>query len=120
MEYFNIEPTQASDILFFPCPIHSGDNPTGLTIFLEEKYGFVGNWKCWTNGCHEQYGSSIIGFLKALLKKSYKDTEKWVHQFLNLTPDKLIPPNEGQRTFNRLTNILLPPAERRKNWQGRK
>jgi 5S rRNA maturation endonuclease (ribonuclease M5) len=50
------------DNIFMPCPIHGGDNPNGLSISLAHK-----NWRCWTHNCHEDHGSDIFSFIRAIL-----------------------------------------------------
>lgn len=50
------------DNIFMPCPIHGGDNPNGLSISLTHK-----NWRCWTRNCHEDHGSDIFSFIRAVL-----------------------------------------------------
>lgn len=47
------------------CPIHSGDNPTALTIYTEnEPYG---HWQCNTKGCHKHFTRNAIGFVHGVL-----------------------------------------------------
>jgi 5S rRNA maturation endonuclease (ribonuclease M5) len=48
--------------VFMQCPIHGGDNPSGLSISLIHK-----NWRCWTHNCHETFGSDIFGFVRGCL-----------------------------------------------------
>lgn len=62
------------------CPVHGGDNKNGCTIFADEKLC----WKCWTHGCHEEYGSHLPGFVRGVLSKktnkntSYEDVKKFL------------------------------------------
>ncbi len=47
------------------CPIHGGDNPTGLTIYTnDEPYG---SWQCNTKGCHRYFIRTAIGFVHGIL-----------------------------------------------------
>lgn len=69
----------------FPCPIHCGDNPEGCCIFTEgdEK---VGNWVCWTHGCHEE-NNSLLEFIRLNLstthEASFSETIAWCIKLLN-------------------------------------
>ena len=50
-----------------PCPIHGGDNPTGLSVtFLNGKQ----HWKCWTRGCGS---GDVVDFVMAWQGKDFKD-----------------------------------------------
>ena len=64
---FSIEYYNNGDYISLPCPIHGGDNPNGCSILLRD----IGNWTCFTQNCHEEYDSSIIGFIEALLSTQY-------------------------------------------------
>lgn len=72
LSMMHIEYEQRGDKYFFPCPIHDGDNRTGATIFAHDHP----NWKCWTNCCHEEHGSSLYSFVKAYLSKTKKRVTK--------------------------------------------
>ncbi len=76
------------DIIFMPCPVHGGDNPTGCTLFLNEN-DYLG-WKCWTHDCEEIYNRSIFGFVRGVLsarsnqKVSSTVAKKWIADFLGM------------------------------------
>lgn len=61
------------------CPIHDSKKIGNATIKLEH-----GMFKCWSGGCHEEYGSTVFGFIKGCLSigKSEKATNKDVINFL--------------------------------------
>jgi|JI10StandDraft_1071094.scaffolds.fasta_scaffold10620_6 hypothetical protein len=60
-EYFDIETQSFRNYRSTCCPIHLGDNPTGLTIYPEnEPYGY---WQCNTNYCHKHFPRNLIGFI---------------------------------------------------------
>lgn len=61
------------------CPIHGSQKMGNATIKLD--YGI---FKCWSGGCHEEYGSTIYGFIKGCLSigKSEKATDMDVIKFL--------------------------------------
>ena len=67
LDSFTIVHTIYDRHISMACPIHGGDNPTGLSILLED----IGNWQCFTHNCHEKYDSSILGFIEALLSVQY-------------------------------------------------
>ena len=65
LDRLHIDYTFSKNRYFFSCPVHGGDNPTGCTIFSDDNLC----WKCWTGGCHDQYGSGIFGFVRGALTK---------------------------------------------------
>jgi len=70
-DYFSLDYTNSTRTISFPCPIHGGDSEFGSSILKRD----IGNWKCYTAQCHEQYGTSngasIIQFAQALLTSQY-------------------------------------------------
>ena len=74
MNKFNLEYQVNNNNLFMPCPIHGGDNPNGLSISLQHK-----NWRCWTHGCHEEFGSDIFGFIRGYRQDpTFSDTLRFI------------------------------------------
>lgn len=73
-EYFDLPYTDGLRTISFPCPVHGGEREFGSSILKRD----VGNWKCYTAQCHEQYGTSggasIIQFTQALLTTQYNKT----------------------------------------------
>lgn len=65
LERLGIQYSFSKNRYFFSCPVHGGDNKSGCTIFSDEKLC----WKCWTHGCHEEYGSGIFGFIRGVLSR---------------------------------------------------
>lgn len=67
LDHFNIQYEDHGNRVMFKCPIHGGDSDTNSSIM---KRG-IGNWKCFSEQCHDQYGSSngagIIHFIQAML-----------------------------------------------------
>lgn len=55
------------------CPIHGGDNKNGFSYKSAIK-----TWKCWTNRCHEKYGSDIFGLIQCLKQTNVIDTIEYV------------------------------------------
>ena len=50
------------------CPIHGGDNPTGLNFY---PYGYKVNgfWRCNTHHCEESFVKNGIGLIRAILSR---------------------------------------------------
>lgn len=86
-DHFDLPYTDSSNTISFPCPIHGGDNEFGSSILKED----IGNWQCYTQGCHEEHGTSILQFIQALLsvmnnkKHSFYDAIKWSANFVGET-----------------------------------
>ena len=60
-EYLDIEMLTFRNYRSGVCPIHCGDNITGLTIYPEnEPFGY---WQCNTNYCHKHFPRNMIGFI---------------------------------------------------------
>jgi 5S rRNA maturation endonuclease (ribonuclease M5) len=70
-----------------PCPIHGGDNETGVSILTSRK-----TWACWTHNCHEKYGRTIFGFVQGILstrlnkEASFKDALKYITNLYKINP----------------------------------
>ncbi len=80
LEIFGVETREYSNRFSGTCPIHKGDNQTAFTVYKE-----TGAWKCFTHGCHEKYGSGLVGLVMGLLASKnlpsqYKDACKVMHQ----------------------------------------
>lgn len=66
LDRLDIEYVEYPNRYSFPCPVHNGDNPEGCSIFTDGE-DVVGNWKCWTGSCEEDYVQNIFGFIRACL-----------------------------------------------------
>jgi len=66
LSHFQIEPTEYTEKICFPCPVHGGDNLGGCTIYLDGDNG-GGNWSCWTRNCHEEYKNNLFGLIRGIL-----------------------------------------------------
>lgn len=74
--------------IMFPCPLHNGESQTNSSVM---KRG-IGNWRCFSEQCHEQYGSSagasILQFVQAILSLrknkdvSFYEALKWAANFV--------------------------------------
>ena len=82
LERLDIEYVEYSNRFSFSCPIHGGDNLEGCSIFLDGD-DIVGNWKCWTAGCDEDYARNIFGFIRGCLttKKGSEATLSETYEF---------------------------------------
>lgn len=63
--------------IFCPCPIHGGDNPKGFSFDPQIK-----RWRCWTNHCHEEYGTGLVGLIRSLKECSLPEAIDYIY---NLT-----------------------------------
>lgn len=69
-KYFDI-PYYGQQKLYISCPIHDGDNPHALNIYLN---GHTINfyWRCRTHHCEEKFKPTLIGLVRGLLSVKYK------------------------------------------------
>lgn len=89
------------------CPVHEGDNPTALTIYLKSKFNYVGNWICWTNHCEEIYGKDVIGLVSGILDVNKTQALKWIRE--NISTDfKNVNYYKRNNDINDVLNIELP------------
>ncbi len=102
LDRFGIEYEDYNNRIMFACPIHEGDNETGSSIM---KNG-VGNWRCFTQQCHEPFGSSngagVIQFVQALLSKrenrdvSFYEAINWCANFVGIGIEVEVQSSEDQ------------------------
>lgn len=89
LDKLEIESVNYKQRIGLPCPIHGGDNENGCSLFIGSKYA-TPTWKCFTNHCEDDYGKSLIGFIKGVLseksgKEVYtKEVLKWIYNALNI------------------------------------
>lgn len=92
------------------CPIHGGDNPSGLTFYYDSPTG-MGKWICHTHQCHNKYHSNIIGFIEGCLKERkdnrYANYEELIKKVLSIKIENV--PVKG-----RLERKNILPIERAK------
>lgn len=58
-------------------PCHEGDNPTAWIYYFEK-----GKWFCWTEGCHKEYGTDLVGLIMAVRQVDCGKAIKWAYGFL--------------------------------------
>lgn len=78
LQYFKIQYDKSYNNITFSCPLHDSRKKNSLSISLE--YGI---YQCWTNNCHDKWGSSLFGLIKGLLAlKKSNITNKSVFEFI--------------------------------------
>lgn len=118
LDHFGIEHTEYPNRYAFPCPVHGGDNPEGCTIFTDGRSS-KGNWNCWTGDCHEEYKSSLYGFVRGVLSKrknkkvTLSETTQFCLNFLGITSDNIEVPEADPLSYEvRLLEIFNREPER--------
>lgn len=76
------------------CPIHDGDNRNGFSFKKN-----LGSWKCWTNKCHEKYGSTLIGLVIGMKKIPFPKAMDYIVELLQLNLDTLDPSEVEIKSF---------------------
>jgi 5S rRNA maturation endonuclease (ribonuclease M5) len=108
------------------CPIHGGDNPTALMIYLYDGIEIC-NWVCFTRHCEKKYGKNLIGFIRGVLSHqkgrdiSYMDATRWLLKFLKYESlsDIELPSKDmvARRAYSQLQNrTLLLPKKTKTDW----
>lgn len=82
---------------------HEGDNPTAWIYYYDK-----GKWFCWTNGCHREYGSDLLGLIRAVKQCDFKDAIKWASEFMKGHKR----PSEKELSNKRVARLM----ERRNYW----
>lgn len=59
------------------CPVHGGDNRYGFSWHPQKKV-----WKCWTNHCHEKYGSNLLGLIRGIQQCTMDQAIDFVHSVI--------------------------------------
>lgn len=101
-----IEYETKHNCLKFSCPIHGSDSKSAYAYFGDETY--PPNWKCYTNGCHEQIGSGLISFLKKVLKTDYNGCIEWLKN-LDIYPDSINTVTKFNQTCKLITHKRHTP-----------
>lgn len=71
LKHFNILDSLKKNRRFYvgSCPIHGGDRNNAFNIFHVGN-NVIGNWRCFTNNCHEHFQSNLLGFIRAIISSS--------------------------------------------------
>lgn len=111
-DYFDLEYTDSPRTISFPCPIHGSDSEFSSSILKRD----VGNWKCYSAQCHEQYGTSngasIIQFTQALLSTQYNkdysfpEALEWCARFVGIEASEATPDSQERLEFIKLCKYI--------------
>ena len=66
--------------LRMPCPVHGGDNPTAFGF--DKSYL---RWRCFTGGCHNDFGVEVFGLIKGIESCSDKEALDIAHKILSMS-----------------------------------
>ena len=112
LDHFNVDYIDSPNTISFKCPIHNGDNKFGSSILKRD----IGNWKCYTAQCHEQYGTSngasIIQFTQALLSVTYNkeysfpEAIEWCANFVGESETEQSPDSHDRLEFIKLCKYV--------------
>lgn len=117
LEKLNIEFVEHGNRYSFPCPIHCGDNPEGCSIFTDGE-DVVGNWKCWTSSCEEDYAQNIFGFIRGCLSTvkgdpaSLRETYDFCLSITKKKPEEISTTNVATSIATKLINVFLSKSSR--------
>lgn len=111
LDFFDIPYQDSLTNISFRCPIHGSDTDFSSSILKQD----IGNWICYTQQCHENYGTSngasILQFLQALLTNEYEkpytfpQTVEWGAKFVGIEPTTETLDND-RVNFVKLCNYL--------------
>lgn len=91
---FSLELSECNRFWRGKCPLHDGDNPNSLVIY-KNGHSTTGSWKCYTNNCNANHGSSILGLIKGLLTQKYNreytfpQTVHWCEELFKIKAEAL-------------------------------
>lgn len=66
LQYFGLEFRKATRFYVGACPVHGGSKKGSFNIFHVGNE-IIGNWRCFSHGCHEHFHPTIIGFVRGYL-----------------------------------------------------
>lgn len=66
------------------CKIHGGDNKTAFRFNKQTR-----TWACFTHKCHEQYGSDIVGLIRAVTGKDFLGAIEYLRQLVGHVGDSV-------------------------------
>ena len=72
LEHFALEYKDQGKMISMCCPVHGGDNPSALNLYVEGD-NYRGNWKCRTHQCEKTFKGSAIGFVRGILSNKQHD-----------------------------------------------
>jgi len=78
------------EYITFPCPVHESRSNRSASVVISEYSYHYGTWSCWSRGCHERFGKTILGLIHGIQTTQNKCTVskqsviKWALTFLGL------------------------------------
>lgn len=88
------------------CPVHKGDNCNAFSIYKSS-----GVWQCFSMGCHYEYGSSLVGLVRGLLKCSNEDAIKHLKEIIGGKIEIVLP--DVNHAFLIKDKVITSKIERR-------
>ena len=113
-DHFDLSYTDGQRSISFPCPMHDSakNNQFNSSILKLD----IGNWKCHSGQCHEEYGTSngasIIQFAQALLtshydkKYTFPEAIEWCANFVGIGSSEPTPEDNSRIDFIKLTKYI--------------
>lgn len=95
-DYFDVRVDLHYNFYSCSCFVHNGDCQSALTIYTRG-HTTIGNWRCYTRKCHQNYPKNCIGLVWGALEnkhnKKFKFLQilKWIEKFINKEISKLTP-----------------------------
>lgn len=111
--YLDVDYRKFGRLIIGRCPVHGGDNPTALNIYVEGD-SVRGIWYCRTHHCEEKFKKNFIGFIRGALSKktnnaevTHKDAVQWLCDKLKIKSLNDIPIPTSQILHKRkLTSVF--------------
>lgn len=83
LEYLGLKESMRRTSRYYvgACPVHGGGGKSAFNIFHTGDQ-IIGNWRCFSHGCHEHFHPTLIGFIRGYLSRTKygwgdkKDVEK--------------------------------------------
>ena len=84
LEVFEIDYTRNYNRIMCQCPIHQGDNPTALNLYLDG-HTRPGHWVCNTRQCQDVFKPTLTGFIRGVLsaRKGWEKPGDTIETFKN-------------------------------------
>ena len=106
-----IDYTRNYNRIMCQCPIHQGDNPTALNLYLDG-HTRPGHWVCNTRQCQEVFKPTLTGFIRGVLsaRKGWEKPGDAIESFKNTVDFMVSFCGRDLSTFN----VSSSDAEKRK------
>ena len=96
-DHFGLDLRESNKCYLGCCPVHGGDNASALNFYHIMGHTTVGNWRCNTQGCEQEFGKNAIGFIRGVLSArkfnwspgcketvSFAETISWLEDFFGI------------------------------------